>query len=141
MANIRKAALTQTITSLQSVAAIKLVTDRPKAIEYADEFPFAFVSVGEDLRVDYVGVPGNDKELEGQITVDFYAKLDNETLIKDFLDVIQAAEDKIDADVATFRGLTPPVYLDTPLRIVDGPFIDIDRELVFANCSFSYHDN
>ena len=140
MANFRKIALEQFQTSLTELVSgtLKEVSMDPKSIQNFAAFPSVFIAQGADVQYEYEGVPGNDRRFRGQILIRVYANPDDESLIEDLLDVIQAIDDKIDGAMATFQGLSTPIYLVTPARIIDDPLIDLQRDLSEVTLAVDY---
>ena len=139
--SLRKTALKQTICSLEKVQKFRKVFLRPTAFEFVNKWPVAIVGVGQDQRADYVNAgPGTDKEIIGVIEIDLITDQDDEELIYDLLDLVDEVEQQIEADIATFRLLTPRVYIMSPVKLDEDPIIDIERELTAVRCSFTYHN-
>ena len=141
MASIRRTALVQTQDSLKNVSKLQEVFLRPTAIESVDRWPIAIVGIGQDERVNYVQWgPGTDKEIVGVIEIDLVSDEDDEELILDLLDLVDDVELQIEADIATFRTLTPEVYIISPVHLGEDPIIDIERGLTAVRCRFTYHN-
>ncbi len=140
--SIRKVALKQTVCCLENVAKLRKVFLRPTALESTNKFPIAVVGVGQDERADYVQWVGGseDKELVGVIEIDLVTDQDDEELIYDLLDLVDDVEVEIGGAFATFRGLTPAVYLKSPVHLDEDPIIDVERELTAVRCRFTYHN-
>jgi len=140
--SFRKTALMQTITSLEAVSSLRSIHLRPVSFEFVNEFPVALVGVGQDERADYVNIgPGIDKEIIGVIEMDLITnQAHEEELIYDLLDLVDEVEVQIETDVATFRGLTPAVYINSPVHLDEDPIIDMERELTAVRCRFTYHN-
>ena len=131
----------QTICSLENVQKFRNVFLRPMAFEFINKWPVAIVGVGQDQRADYVNAgPGTDKEIIGVIEIDLITDQDDEELICDLLDLVDDVEQRIEDDIATFRLLTPRVYIMSPVKLDEDPIIDIERELTAVRCSFTYHN-
>jgi len=139
---IRKAALKQTISSLENVSKLQEVFLRPTALESITKWPVAVVGVGQDERAIYVQWVGGseDKELIGVIEIDLVTDQDDEELIYDLLDLVDDVEVKIGADFAVFKALTPAVYLMSPVMLDEDPIIDVERELTAVRVRFTYHN-
>jgi len=138
----RRTALRQTVISLESIEKLQEVHLRPTSIEYVNEWPVAIVGTGQDSRATYVNAgPGTDKEIIGVIEIDLIndGKYDDE-LIYNLLDLVDDIEVQIEADIATFRGLDPPVYIMSPVSLDEDPVIDTERELTAVRCRFTYHN-
>ena len=140
--SIRKAALKQTISSLEQVSKLQEVFLRPTALESITKWPVAVVGVGQDERASYVQWVGGseDKELIGVIEIDLVTDQDDEELIYDLLDLVDDVEVQIGSDFATFRDLTPRVYLMSPIMLDEDPVIDVERELTAVRVRFTYHN-
>ena len=140
--SIRKTALKQTVASLEKVSKLREVFLRPTALESITKWPVAVVGVGQDERASYVQWVGGseDKELIGVIEIDLVTDQDDEELIYDLLDLVDDVEVQIGADFATFRDLTPRVYLMSPIMLDEDPVIDVERELTAVRVRFTYHN-
>lgn len=140
--NIRKVALRQTVDSLKNISKLREVHLRPTALESINQFPIAVVGVGQDERATYVQWAGGseDNELIGVIEIDLVTDQDDEELIYDLLDLVDDVEVEIGGAFATFKALTPAVYLMSPVQLDEDPIIDIERELTAVRCRFTYHN-
>ena len=139
MASVRKVGFQQTVTSLEAVSVLKQVEKLHKTVELLNKLPAATVQNLPDVERPISGVPGTDEMLTAITSIKLWGKLDNESLVEDMEDVIEAVINELISDIPTFRDLTPSVYI-TRVEVVDGPDIDIERDRSFAEIEVEYHN-
>jgi hypothetical protein len=138
---VHEKALTQTVTSLGQLVTdskLKSVVYGPDTPENQD-LPFAWVQAGPDERNEFVGIPGNDREIEGVVVVEVLGHVVDETMPVDAAQLVMDVHNEIEDDIATYRGLNPPVY-PVATQTTEGPELDLDRHFWRAQIMMRWHN-